>query len=196
MSYGHKYTQEEKEWVKNKYLNTLDTIWEIADEFNKTFDTSDKKVSGYSISDLMTKRMHIKRGYNKGQFGVGNNTKKHAPIGAIMSECKYGTKWYVRIKVSDKKNNAMKSGYNAYYMPYHKYVYEQAYGKLKDDEFVIFADGDTHNFDLNNLIKVNRKINGSLTTKKLQGKGSITKAFVECKKLEQVIEDFGGCYEK
>jgi len=183
---GHRFSQEEIEWVKDKYLNTLDNIQEIADEFNKTFQPTDKIVSGYNISDLMTKRMHIKRGTNKGRFGQGINDKKHAAIGTIMSEVKYSnTSSYVRIKVSDKQT--ADKGYNAYYMPYHKYVYEQAYGPLQEGEFIIFADGNTHNFDLENLIKVNRQINGSLSTKKIQGKGKLTKAFVECKKLEEII---------
>lgn len=183
----HKFTQEEIEWVKNKYLNTLETTREIASQFNQLFDTSDYKVSQYAISDLMTRRLKIHRGTNRGRFGVGNNSKKHAPIGTIMSEVQYSTKRYVRIKVSKDRNHLKKSSFNAYYEPYHKYVYERAYGKLKDGEFIIFADGNTHNFSLDNLIKVNRKINGSLTKNGVQSKGKITKAYVECKKLEEVI---------
>lgn len=184
---GHKFTQSEIEWVKNKYLSTLDTCQEIANEFNQLFDTSDKYVSQYAISDLMTKRLHIHRGTNRGRFGKGFNEKKHAPIGTIMSEVKYSTKTYVRIKVSCDKDIAKKSGFNAYYMPLHKYLYEQAHGKLKKDEFVIFADGNTHNFSLDNLIKVNRKINGALTCKGIQGLGKITEAYVECCNLEETM---------
>ena len=36
-------------------------------------------------------------------------------------------------------------------MPLQKYIYEKEYGKLKDGEFVIFADGNNRNFDLKNL---------------------------------------------
>lgn len=189
---GHKFTQEEIEWVKDKYLNTLDTCQEIATQFNKLFDTSDYTVSQWAISDLMTKRLKIKRGTNKGRFGVGNNSKKHAPIGTIMSEVQYSSKRYVRIKASCEGNKLKKSYFNAYYVPYQKYVYEQAYGKLKDGEFIIFADGNTHNFSLDNLIKVNKKINGSLTKNGMQSKGKITKAYVECKKLEEIIYNGGG----
>lgn len=181
----HKFTEKEIEWVKDKYLSTLLTCKEIAIEFNKLFDTSDYYVTYTAISDLMCKRLKIKRGTNRGRFGQGINDKKHRPIGTILSEATYGTPHrYMRIKVDCKKDN-----WNGNYMPYQRYVYEQAYGKLKPGEFVIFADGNHRNFNLDNLVKINRKINGALQGKNLHGKGKITEAFVECKNLEEVIKD-------
>lgn len=188
---GHKFTEEEIKWVKDKYLSTLLTCKEIALEFNELFDTSDYYVTEWAIADLMNKRLKIKRGTNRGRFGQGINDKKQAPIGTIMKEATYGsTKSYVRIKVNCVKRvkGTKKSYYNVNYAPYHRFLYEQAHGKLKPGEFVIFADGDTHNFSLDNLIKINRRINGALQGKGYHGKGKITEAFVECKNLEEVME--------
>ena len=62
-------------------------------------------------------------------------------------------------------------------------------GNLKMDEFVIFADGNNRNFDLKNLVKVNKKILGSLIFKQLYGAGVLTKAWVEIKNTELIMDE-------
>ena len=44
----------------------------------------------------------------------------------------------------------------------HRYVWEQAYGKINADEIILFVDGDRTNCSLDNLIKVKRKYLGAI----------------------------------
>lgn len=184
MSKGHFFTDIEKEWVKNTFLNTEMSCQEIAKEFNEKFDTSDKYVSQWAISDLMSKRMKIKRGFNKTQFGRGK-VKQHMPIGTVYKKDKDG---YIRIKIgcsSFHKRGASKKNY----MHLHQYIYEQHYGKIKRDEIIIFADGNPENLSLDNLIKISRKQNAELARNHLHSAGKATKAAVECMKLMDVMEN-------
>ena len=196
--FHHKYTKEENEWLKNMYLDKELHLSsnELAKLFNKQFKPS-VLVSGDRIKEHCIKGLKLKRGWNAGQFGIGSNTKEHAPIGTIMAPVQYsksksGSSIYKRIKVSCNKDVAKKSGYNAYYMPYQKYLYEQAHGtgSVPEGSFVIFLDGDSNNFDLSNLAVVDKKINGKLCFEKVHGMGKVTEAFIECAKLEDVIKSF------
>lgn len=55
---------------------------------------------------------------------------------------------YIRVKIKQPNVWVLKN----------RYLYEQAHNvKLKDDEVVLFADQDKTNFNIDNLIKVNRK---------------------------------------
>jgi len=37
----------------------------------------------------------------------------------------------------------------------HRIIYEQHHGKLKDEDIIIFMDGDKRNFNIENLVKIN-----------------------------------------
>lgn len=44
------------------------------------------------------------------------------------------------------------------WISYHQMLWEKAHGeKIKDGEVIIFADGDKSNFDIDNLVKINRE---------------------------------------
>ena len=190
----HFYTNEEVEWLKDKWFNTILSSYKIAELFNEEFKP-DVEINGSKINDLLIKRHHLKRGFNSGRYGVGR-VKEHNPIGTVLSSVHYRNEdgndfYYKRIKVDNIKNDNTTSGgsvWNKNYMPLQKYIYEQAFGKLKDDEFVIFLDGDRNNFDLDNLAVVNKKINGALSGYHSQSKKKITKAMIEVIKTELEIK--------
>ena len=54
---------------------------------------------------------------------------------------------YILIKIQDGHKNKN-------WTRKHRYLYEQAYGKVPEGHKVIFADGNNRNFDLQNLIVV------------------------------------------
>lgn len=74
-------------------------------------------------------------------FQKGNVTWNKREVGEERIEAKDG---YVQIKVAEPNKWQLK----------HRYLYEQAYGKIPKGYNVIFADGDKYNFELDNLILV------------------------------------------
>lgn len=187
-SHHHVFSEEEIEWLKEIYINTLTPNKKIAEMFNEKFNPKDKMITKYNVNDLLTKRLKMKRGRNAGQYGQGEKRKTHSKIGSLMAR-KQGSRNYLYIKTSIENVKKTRSGTNDYYMPLQKYIYEKENGKLKDGEFVIFADGNNRNFELKNLVKVNQKINGSLTMKQVQSAGVLTKAWVEIKNTELIMDD-------
>ena len=66
---------------------------------------------------------------------------------------------YFEGKIDNKK-------YKINWMPKHKYIYEQHYGKIPEGYFVIFLDNNQMNFDISNLYCVNRKIHAIMSKNK------------------------------
>lgn len=171
----HEYTQEELDWLIDKYLNERMSTNEIIADFNKKFGAH---ISAESFRKSMEHR-GIKKAINRGQFGQGINDRIGFPIGSIMKDVYYDGHLYKRIKVGKQK-----------YMFLHRYIYEQHYGPLKKGEIIIFKDGNENNLDISNLIKIDTSINGSLSLASAHGLGSVTEAFIECKRLEKDIQQF------
>lgn len=67
---------------------------------------------------------------------------------------------YTEIKIQDKKGNKN-------WIPKHRYIYEQYYGKIPDGYVVMFADRNKQNFDIDNLILVSRHEDLIMNSKKL-----------------------------
>ena len=82
-------------------------------------------------------------GSRRTTFKKGNVPANRRPIGSERID-KDG---YILIKMQDghKNNNWIKK---------HRYLYEQAYGKIPKGHKVIFADGNNRNFDLDNLVLI------------------------------------------
>lgn len=76
-------------------------------------------------------------------FKKGNIPSNRRPIGSERID-KNG---YILIKIQDGQKNKN-------WIRKHRYLYEQAYGKVPEGHKVIFADGNNRNFDLSNLILV------------------------------------------
>lgn len=76
-------------------------------------------------------------------FKKGEIPKNHRPVGST----RITVDGYTEIKIAEPKR----------WQLYHRYLYEKTHGeKLKKNEAVIFADGDKSNFEIDNLVKVNR----------------------------------------
>lgn len=162
------------------------TIYELADMLNSTFGTSltsgsiksRKAKIGARSELLLHKETHPALKSEKSQatrFKKGNIPPLYKPIGSERVK-KDG---YVQIKVSKDKWE-MKN----------RFVYEEHYGKLNDNEDVIFLDGDKTNFDISNLMKVTHNesfklnINGLRTNDK-----ELTKVGVGIVKLDNAIKN-------
>ena len=148
----HSYTAEQEEWLR-KNIGRY-TYTELASLFNGQFGAN---VSGSKLSDKCIKQIHIKRNKNTGLF-----TKERAHSGDVANMRKIGTErtraGYVWIKLSHTYTPGKKSNADMCkdWMPKHRYVYEQAHGKIPDGWIVVFLDRDRCNFSPDNLYAVPR----------------------------------------
>ena len=107
------------------------------------------------------------------RFKKGQASLVASPIGTE----RLNADGYYQVKVSNDK-----------WVLKQRFIYQQAYGDLKDNEEIIFLDGDRSNFELSNLMKISKsesvRLNclGLRTTDK-----DLTKAGVGMVRLDQTI---------
>ncbi len=159
----HKYSKLEDQYLIENVKGI--TLKELTNKFNKQFslDLSEGAISNRKVklgiqSGIVGGQFQKgQESWNKGKkmspsqykkaaptmFKKGNIPANRRPIGSERID-KNG---YILIKVQD--------GYkNKNWIRKHRYLYEQAYGKVPKGHKVIFADGNIRNFDLSNLILV------------------------------------------
>lgn len=160
-----KYKDEHIEFVKNNVKGI--TLKELTSRFNKEFNMN---ASESAISNLKAK-YNLQSGIVGGRFEKGhvpaNKGKKGYMTHEQYEKCKatmfkkgnvpanarsigserLDKNGYILIKMQDghKHKNWIRK---------HRYLYEQAHGKIPEGHKVIFADGNNRNFDLDNLILV------------------------------------------
>lgn len=160
---NRKYKNEHIEFIKNNVKGI--TLTELTNRFNKEFNMN---VSENAVANIKNKN-GLSSGIAGGQFQKGqiswNKGKKMslfqyekskptmfkkgnipANARAIGSE-RIDKNGYILIKIQDGHKNKN-------WTRKHRYLYEQAYGKVPEGHKVIFADGNNRNFDLQNLIVV------------------------------------------
>lgn len=171
------YTDEEVEWLRNN-INCYRTYTEVTEEFNKLFN---KNKSESNIQDLCSAN-NIHKEINYGKYGYRH--KNQYPLGTEIETDSYT---YVKTQMCIGKRF---SGYREpYWTIKQKLIYEQHYGKIKDDEMVIFLDGNNKNFDINNLYPVNRRIALQLNNKCWYGNSELTKVMIEVLKADCDLKD-------
>lgn len=110
-------------------------------------------------------------------FKKGQIPQNHRPVGSTRID----RDGYKLIKIAEPNK----------WRVYSRYIYEKTHGiKLKDDEAIIFADGDKSNFDIDNLVKVNRANLLYLNNKKLIfDDPELTKTGVNVSKVAEKIKE-------
>ena len=144
-----------------------------------------KKAPTYQkVADIYNQTEKIKISKNH----VKTTVRKHLSIRKeTATRTSMKPKWSLR---NDKKEGwKIREKEGGKYIPLHIFIYEYMFEKLKEDEIVIFIDGNKENFELDNLVKVDRRIFMSMWKQNINNKGSITKAWVEIKKLEYEIAE-------
>lgn len=177
----HHYTEEEREWLRVNCANAT-SFRDLTDRFNKQFGWVLKIET---IRDYCHKRLKIKnsRGAALTAYKKGCNGRR-LPIGTIR---KSQTCTYIKVMESGKQMSAYSL---PDWVPYQKYLWEQAYGKIKNDEYVCFLDGDTDNFALSNLAVINRKISARLAKRGWYTENAeVTKTGIIFCKLESEIKN-------
>lgn len=168
----HRYTSEQLEFIQS--VAQGNTREEIKDLFNDRFNAN---VTTRAIGSLMS-RHGIKnnmQGYatrfNKGQvawnkdkkglqlggeagwFKKGHIPSTHKPVGSeiVEQQC-------VWIKVAEPNAWERK----------HRYIWEQAYGKIPEGHVILFKDGDKSNVVLENLFMVTHSVSTSIAKRGLR----------------------------
>lgn len=162
----HIYSDEEHQFIIDNVEGI--TLKELTKRFNEKFNLNVTENAIANRKNILGLRSGIVGGQfqkghipaNKGKKGYmtpeqyekckatmfkkGNIPANHRPIGSERIDKRDGS---ILIKVQDghKQQN---------WMGKHRYIYEQAYGKIPKGHKVIFADGNNRNFDLSNLILV------------------------------------------
>ena len=186
----HIYSQEEKEFIKEIAYGHS---WrEIRDMFNEKFGLS---VSEYSIKGMLTRNKirtgntgkfpkgHIPHnkgthigGYEPTQFKKGHIPQNHKNVGTEILRAD----GYVWIKVAEPNKWRQK----------HVVIWEEANGKVKEGNVVIFLDGNRGNISLDNLAEVSRKV--ALQINRLMIKKTdkeLTKQMINVAKIQVKISE-------
>lgn len=132
------WTQEMDDWLIANYSKVGMLI--ATNEINRLFNTN---ISHINVQRRATKHLGI---YTDKDIAIShlntlNGEKKIEPF-TIRKQGEY-----YAIKTGDSYKD---------WTPYQRYIYEQAHGKLPNGYSVIFLDGNTENFELNNLYAVKR----------------------------------------
>lgn len=176
------YTIEMLNFLK-EMADIPNNTWKyITQEFNKRFNTTTKWTalrrfaSGHNIYTITN------RDYNFTYY-----PKHRLKIGTEKIRRKLDGEQYIVVKV-DSKHKGNKTNWKLkHYIEWKKYN-----GRVPENCVLIFLDGNTLNCDISNLMCFDKatlkRVLGNRYTPNYYGKGKITEAYVECIKLEKIIE--------
>lgn len=191
---GQVWTEEEKAYlkkiVKGKYHKEIAEL--MSKKFNMNFTIWQVKaaMSRYKLNSGLTG--HFEKGFtphNKGQkgqcakgsekgwFKKGQKPPNYRPIGSE----RFTKDGYVMVKISNNKWRLKSIVF-----------WEEAYKKkVPENHVIVFADGNTRNFDLDNLLLVSRAELALMNKYKFikKGNGEITKTALNIVKLEKKINE-------
>lgn len=173
----HRYSEEERDFLRAHH-DRVNGYQELTDLFNAQFRTTIKTMT---IADYCHKQLGLKGMKNAGQFVKGSKSRD-LPIGTIRKS-QVGT----YIKVGNEETDI--SGYQQpNWIPYQRYLYEQAHGPIADGEFVIFLDGNVENFDLSNLAVINRQISVRMAQNRwYTDDAEVTRTGLMCVQLKEAL---------
>lgn len=146
-----------------------------------------------NLQETMTKTHKIRRPEeltNNGRFTTERN-RTRMKIGSEVEKTDDRGISYTWVKVQDirgKNQNERNKIYRTNWRPKHDIIWEQYHKeKLKKNEIVIFLDGNTHNYSIDNLRKIDRSINLSLANYRIHNNGIITLAMIETLETLQLV---------
>lgn len=163
-----KFNDEHRAFIVDNIKNTTK---DLLDLFNEKFNTnlSESQLQNFKSRNNLKSGLvggQFKKGhnsFNKGKkwdeymseqgqinsrkttFRKGNMPTNHRPVGSERLNI-YG---YIEIKVAEPNKWKLK----------HKVIYEKEFGDIPKSHIVTFADGNTTNFELDNLVLISRSEN-------------------------------------
>ena len=156
-----KITAEQREYIKEN-LAKFRTIREFREHFNEKFK---QDIRQSSMEAFITNTLKIRRGVNEGKFKKGEGYKYRAlPIGTIR---KHQGRTVIKVQQSGER---MKSYSRPDWITMQEYVYAQSRGEVPKGKYICFLDGNTENFDIENLYPIDRKISCYMSRNRLWSK--------------------------
>ena len=169
--FKNEYTLEMLEFLKCNFDCRLG--WQgLTDLFNSVFKTN---LTKHEISGICSRKYG---------FVMDNITvfrKETHPYRLDIGTERIGSGYKVCVKVSD---NNLPSGNSSNWKQKSRVVYEQAYGEIPDDCLILHLDGDSNNFDTQNLYCVDKKVLACLTRERWHLKEKeLALAAIKCAEL-------------
>ena len=173
----HTWTNEQIEYLKNIAKGTPRKV--IVDKINKEFNLN---LSMRQLRDCMNSR-GIRNNIDK-RFSAesgGNRCQQEKPIGTVSRwEC-----GYTRIKTGDNEWEFIQ-----------RYVWRKHHGEIPPGHSVIFLDGNTDNYNIENLALVNRNELMKYNSMRLNSNDQeLNKVAVNLAKLMTKVKEKGEVYE-
>ena len=164
--YGHKYTEEEHEFLKTFIPNH--SIKEVVEEWNSRFaePITYSRIKSYMGNHKL--RSGVDCCFKKGH--VPHNKGKHHPTVGRMAETQFkkghiprniksvgyeriSKDGYIEVRVEMKEDRNVG---DSNFVLKHRLVWEQANGPIPENHIVIFLDGNKQNCNLENLALISR----------------------------------------
>lgn len=179
------FTQEQEQFIRQHSDGARDK--ELCELVNNQFGLNIKPKQmknwrGNHNARSKTSLYGWKKGKKAGiDFKPQSDFKNSAPIGTETI-----FKDVVMIKVA-----------RSTWVPKHRYLYEQAYGPVSQEDVVIFIDGNNRNFDLDNLALITRRQLAILNKKKmLIDDKELNLAAISYAKLIAKVSEVERCLDK
>ena len=142
-----KYTKEEDDWLienYHKYTNKFLTI-----EFNKIF----RKKTQEALITHCNRELNLNTPILVYDNKIGYKNGNEKELGYISKSSQY---YFIKVK------NDAKAG-KGNFIQKHRYIWEQYHGrKVPEGHMITFLDGNTENFDINNLVCLSASEQGTL----------------------------------
>lgn len=159
LRYDDSYPREQNEWLIEHALDYT-TVNDLAVAFKKRFN-AERSVKSivYHYGALSKKGLTPKR---PGTTQYGKKPKEQLPVGTIR---KSQTATYIKVLDVPENDKHRRSGYKPpWWQPLQYKIYTDEHGSLPPDKFVIFLDGNTENFSLDNLYPIDRQISAVMSS--------------------------------
>lgn len=137
MKNKHLYSEEEIQFLRDN-ANGI-PVKELTKKFNEHFNLN---ISSECIRAIKTK-YKIYSNYFPSRFKKGHSSIKRKPIGSEL----VGSDGFVLIKTAQPDVWERK----------HRVIYQQHFGKINNEDTVIFLDGNRRNFDIDNLFLLTKQ---------------------------------------
>ena len=157
MQQNRKHTQEENQWLIDNIEN-YHSYDEMVKDYNKLFNRNYK--NGGCLAKYCKTYLGLKK-VNRHLWGINipvyNENEKYK-IGDII---KRANGYFIKLG----KDN---------FYEYGRYLYEQKFGKIPSEDFVIHLDGDRFNNDMENLYHIPKRITAAMSKLNFYNKGKLT----------------------
>ena len=173
------------DFLKEQVTIPNNTWLNIANLFNETFKL--KKPKKHYALRRMANLMGMQTRNNRQNFEQ-HRTPNYNIGDEIIRATKVRDDKYIYVKIADTYR-----GDRTCWKQKHYLVWEEHFGKVSKDSFIIFLDGNTLNCDISNLRCVPKAmspcLNGGRSRYSYYGLGEITDTYIEIYKARQAIRE-------